>query len=77
MDKFKAVNDRFGHPAGDRLLRSLGRLLCNAARARDLAARYGGEEMVLVLPDTPRPAAAAVAESIRRAVAAKPFPVGE
>ena len=72
VDKFKAVNDRYGHPAGDAVLKGLARILKSAARAQDLAARYGGEELVLVLPSTPRVTAAAVAESIRRAIAAKP-----
>jgi diguanylate cyclase (GGDEF)-like protein len=72
IDKFKSINDRFGHPAGDGVIRNLGRLLKTAARVQDLAARYGGEEMVLLLPGTPRATAAAVAETIRRAICAKP-----
>ena len=77
VDKFKSVNDRFGHPGGDVVLKHLGRLLSAATRAQDLAARYGGEEMCLVLPGTARPTAAAIAESIRRAVAARPVPIAE
>jgi diguanylate cyclase (GGDEF)-like protein len=73
IDKFKSINDRFGHPAGDAVIKSLGRLLKSAARTQDLAARYGGEEMVLLLPNTPRSTAAAIAETIRRAVCAKPL----
>jgi diguanylate cyclase (GGDEF)-like protein len=76
LDKFKTVNDRYGHQTGDQVLRAIGALLKSAARAQDLAARYGGEEMVLVLPGTTRPTAAAVAESIRRAIAAKPIKCG-
>jgi diguanylate cyclase (GGDEF)-like protein len=76
VDKFKSVNDKFGHPAGDKVLKALGALLGSAARAQDLAARYGGEEMALVLPGTSRATAAAIAESIRRAIAARPIPVG-
>lgn len=75
VDRFKAVNDTHGHPAGDKVLRVLGKLLATAARAQDLAARYGGEEMVLVLPGTARGTAAAIAESIRRAICAKPIPI--
>ena len=75
LDKFKSVNDKHGHPAGDAVLRYVGKLLHTAARAHDLAARYGGEEMVLVLPGTPRTTAAAIAETICRAIAAKPVPI--
>ena len=73
LDKFKSINDRFGHPAGDQVLRAVAKLLRGATRPQDLAARYGGEEMVLILPGTPRPVAAAIAESIRRAIAARPI----
>ena len=76
IDRFKSVNDKHGHPAGDMVLKALGKLLGTAARATDLAARYGGEEMVLVLPGTTRATAAAIAESIRRAIAAKPIACG-
>ncbi|MFI5378765.1 MAG: HDOD domain-containing protein [Tepidisphaerales bacterium] len=73
VDKFKSINDARGHQTGDEVLRILGRLLRGAARAQDLAARYGGEEMVLVLPATSRATAAAIAESLRRAIAARPL----
>ena len=76
VDKFKQVNDKFGHPAGDKVLKALGQLLGSAARAQDLSARYGGEELVLVLPGTTRATAAAIAESIRRAIAARPVAIG-
>jgi diguanylate cyclase (GGDEF)-like protein len=76
VDKFKSVNDTHGHPAGDKVLKALGALLASAARAQDLAARYGGEELALVLPGTTRATAAAIAESIRRAIAARPVNVG-
>ena len=72
IDKFKSVNDKYGHPAGDQVIKYVGRLLKSAARASDLAARYGGEEMALILPGTTRQTAAAIAESFRRAVGAKP-----
>jgi two-component system, cell cycle response regulator len=54
----------------------LGKLLRTAARAQDLAARYGGEEMSLVLPGTTRQTAAAIAETIRRAICARPINAG-
>jgi diguanylate cyclase (GGDEF)-like protein len=71
VDKFKSINDKRGHPAGDHVLQALGKLLGSAARKQDLAARYGGEEMVLVLPGTNRATAAAIAESLRRAIQGK------
>ena len=57
------------------MLKAIAKLFRAAARPQDLAARYGGEEICLVLPATPRSIAAAVAESIRAAVAARPIPV--
>jgi diguanylate cyclase (GGDEF)-like protein len=77
LDRFKSVNDTFGHQAGDQILASIGQLLATAARASDLAARYGGEEMMLVLPDTSRSTAAAVAESVRRLIAARTVRCGK
>jgi diguanylate cyclase (GGDEF)-like protein len=76
VDKFKSINDRFGHPAGDQVLRHLGRLLKSAARRQDLAARYGGEELCLVLVGTAKVVAASIAESIRRAIATQLIPAG-
>jgi diguanylate cyclase (GGDEF)-like protein len=72
IDKFKSINDKYGHPAGDAVIKSIGRLLKSAARQQDLAARYGGEEMALLMPSTPRSTAAAIAETVRRAICAKP-----
>lgn len=75
VDKFKSVNDQHGHPVGDAVLKQMGTLLRGISREGDLAARYGGEEMILVLPDTPRPMAATVAESLRRSIAAQSIAV--
>jgi diguanylate cyclase (GGDEF)-like protein len=77
IDKFKSVNDKHGHPAGDAVIKYIGKLLKTAARVQDLAARYGGEEMALILPGTSRNTAAAIAETICRAVAAKQVPLGD
>jgi diguanylate cyclase (GGDEF)-like protein len=73
LDKFKSINDKHGHQAGDQVLRVVGKLLKTAAREQDLPARYGGEEMALILPGTSRVTGAAIADAIRRAVAAKPI----
>jgi two-component system, cell cycle response regulator len=77
VDKFKSINDQHGHPAGDRVLATLGKLLKSAARDKDLAARYGGEEMVLLLPETSRAIGAAIAETIRLAVSKQPINCGK
>ncbi len=65
IDHFKQVNDRYGHEVGDRLLQFLAHLLQERTRPRDMACRYGGDEFVLVLPETPLDAAAARADEIR------------
>ena len=71
-DRFKQINDRRGHPAGDAVLRRMGELLQGHARQTDMVARFGGEEFVYVLPDTDRDGAMAAAERIR--VALETFP---
>ena len=77
VDKFKSVNDTHGHSAGDAVLRHIGKMLVGFVGEQDLAARYGGEEMALVLPLVHRARAAALAEELRAALAAKPIPVDE
>ena len=51
IDKFKLVNDTYGHPVGDQVIKSLARLLSQRLREGDIAARYGGEEFALILPE--------------------------
>jgi diguanylate cyclase (GGDEF)-like protein len=75
VDKFKSINDQHGHPAGDQVLRELGKLLRSTARMQDTAARYGGEEMCLVLPGMTRAVAASFAEKLRRLIAGRPLMV--
>lgn len=70
VDHFKAVNDRHGHAAGDRVLAGLAGTLRNVCRDTDIPVRLGGEEFVVLLPRTDEAAAGIVAERLRRAVAA-------
>jgi two-component system, cell cycle response regulator len=72
IDRFKTVNDRFGHQVGDEVLIEVARRLRDSTRLPDVVARYGGEEFIVLLPDTGEEGAAATAERIRAAVAAAP-----
>ena len=71
LDRFKLVNDSYGHQVGDDVLRAAGRALAAATRGEDLAARYGGEEFVVLLPDTDGETALAIAERLRAGIAAE------
>jgi two-component system cell cycle response regulator len=73
VDRFKAVNDSWGHDAGDEVLREFADRVRTCTRGIDLVARMGGEEIVVVLPDTALDAAQAVAERIRKRVEDDPF----
>ncbi|OLP58460.1 PleD family two-component system response regulator [Xaviernesmea oryzae] len=76
IDRFKSVNDVYGHDVGDDVIREFARRIRSAVRGADLACRYGGEEFVLVLPDTTMPAAVQIAERLRRAVEDVPVTIG-
>jgi diguanylate cyclase (GGDEF)-like protein len=65
LDRFKEVNDRHGHESGDRALAMVGSIITSTIRASDFAARFGGEEFLVLLPDTDRDAALLVAEKLR------------
>ncbi len=69
LDDFKAVNDNFGHQAGDEVLKRVASAMSRRARGSDIVARYGGEEFALVLPETAKAAAVKAAESMREAIA--------
>jgi diguanylate cyclase (GGDEF)-like protein len=73
IDHFKRVNDTYGHEAGDQLLSMLGKLLLEAQRREDFAARIGGEEFAIVMPADDAAAAAAAAERVLQAVRHLPF----
>lgn len=73
VDHFKVVNDSWGHDAGDEVLREFADRVRACTRGIDVVARMGGEEVVVVLPDTAAPAAQAVAERIRERVESEPF----
>jgi diguanylate cyclase (GGDEF)-like protein len=69
IDNFKGINDRHGHLAGDTILAAVGRLLARVLRVTDLKCRYGGDEFLVILPDTPLPNAKPVTESLLRELA--------
>ena len=73
LDHFKRVNDTFGHAAGDAVLAEAARRISGALRSADLVARLGGEEFLVVMPDTTTEEAAAAGERLRKLIAAVPF----
>jgi two-component system cell cycle response regulator len=75
IDYFKSVNDTHGHDAGDDVLREFALRIRRSVRNIDLACRLGGEEFVIVMPETDMTVAAMVAERLRRRIAGEPFPV--
>jgi diguanylate cyclase (GGDEF)-like protein len=68
VDRFKAVNDQYGHVWGDRMLTAIGESLRRTLRTSDIKCRYGGDEFLVILPETPPEAAAHVAENLRAAI---------
>jgi diguanylate cyclase (GGDEF)-like protein len=70
IDKFKTINDTFGPPAGDAVLRAIGQVCKGTLRAPDVVARYDGEEIAVVLPDTDLEQAKAVLERLRKNIMA-------
>ncbi|WP_112496933.1 PleD family two-component system response regulator [Agrobacterium tumefaciens] len=75
IDRFKLVNDTYGHDVGDEVLREFAARIRSTVRGADLACRYGGEEFVVVMPDTPMELATSVAERLRAIIEDKPFHV--
>ncbi|MEK6743286.1 MAG: diguanylate cyclase [Nitrospirota bacterium] len=75
IDHFKNVNDTYGHPAGDEVLKGVASLINAGVRSQDKTARYGGEEFAVILPETDGAGGLVVAERLRRNIAAHPFKV--
>jgi len=75
IDYFKAINDTHGHDGGDDVLREFSFRIKKSIRGIDLACRYGGEEFVVVMPETDLTVATMVAERLRRRIATEPFPI--
>ena len=77
VDHFKRINDTYGHPAGDDVLKALARRMEGALRTVDKVARLGGEEFGVLLPNSSKVGGRMVAERIRSAIEASPIPTGE
>lgn len=74
LDHFKDVNDRYGHLCGDAVLAAVGRRMREVLRGSDVKCRYGGEEFLVLLPETPLAGARRVSETLRREIAERPVP---
>jgi diguanylate cyclase (GGDEF)-like protein len=77
LDRFKQINDQYGHLVGDQVLKEVAHRILGSVRGRDLVGRYGGEEFMLLFPNTPLEMATRVAERIRKHVAATPVHLPE
>jgi two-component system cell cycle response regulator len=77
IDHFKSINDTHGHDAGDDVLRDFALRIKRSIRGIDLACRCGGEEFIIVMPETDMAVAASVAERLRRRIATEPFVISE
>ncbi|OLE13879.1 MAG: hypothetical protein AUG93_00685 [Armatimonadetes bacterium 13_1_20CM_4_65_7] len=77
IDSFKRYNDTYGHQRGDDVLRIVADVLRKGSRASDIVARYGGDEFMIVLPNSSKDTSSEIAERLRRAVEAYPFLLGE
>ena len=77
VDRFKTMNDELGHLRGDEILRALGAQLTRVLRSTDVACRYGGDEFLIIVPDTPVRGAEQVAEALRQEIGALTIAAGE
>jgi diguanylate cyclase (GGDEF)-like protein len=76
IDDFKSVNDSYGHQTGDKIIFQVARLLVNTCRGTDIVGRYGGEEFMIIMPDTPLQNAVNLTDRIRKAVENTQFEKG-
>lgn len=76
-DRFKRVNDRYGHPVGDQILQHVSRMVRSVLRGYDVLARYGGEEFIALLTDTAAPQALILAQRLRKTVEQHPYALKE
>jgi diguanylate cyclase (GGDEF)-like protein len=77
IDNFKTINDTYGHLVGDKTLREVSDILNNSIRTYDIAGRYGGEEFLIILPDTPFQDTLSLAERIRKNIKESPIAQSE
>ena len=77
LDHFKQINDQYGHAVGDQVLKEFARRCKSSVREIDLVGRYGGEELVILLPETDRKTSVLVAERLRASIAATPIAVAD
>jgi two-component system cell cycle response regulator len=75
IDHFKQINDNYGHPIGDQVLQEFAARFKNSVRAVDLIGRYGGEEMIILMPETEREIALQVAERLRSSIEEAPIQI--
>jgi diguanylate cyclase (GGDEF)-like protein len=77
IDFFKKINDTYGHPSGDLVLKNIGKVISQAVRSSDLVARYGGEEFAVILPETGLSGLKVFAERLRRSIEKATIQIGE
>lgn len=77
LDHFKRINDQYGHPVGDEVLQQVAAILTGGVRATDVVARIGGEEFIVLMPNTPLAGAVALAEKLRNALRSRPLEILE
>jgi diguanylate cyclase (GGDEF)-like protein len=77
IDHFKSINDEFGHDVGDLVLSRFARLVSQNLRKNDLLCRWGGEEFLLLIPETSTRKTSIVAEKVRQSISNKPFNMGD